>query len=128
MSTWQICGVGLCCAAVLLLLRQAGTPLLPAARVAASLLLLGLAAGMLAPILLRVERLLALDGAADYADHLLKGTGIALCCEVCAMLCRDCGEAGVADCVTLVGRLEILLLCLPLVDEVMALAAALLAL
>ena len=127
MGTWQICGVGLCCALLLVILRQYNAAVLPAARVAVSLLFLGLGVGLLAPILLRAERLLRQGGGEPYVTLLLRATGIALCCEACATLCRDCGEQGVAEGVLYVGRLEILLLCLPLVDEVMSLVADLLA-
>ena len=62
-----------------------------------------------------------MDGivASDYAGLLFKALGIATLTHITAELCRDCGESTVAGGVETLGKLEILLLCLPLIGEVM---------
>ena len=57
---------------------------------------------------------------------LIRALGIALICELCALFCRDLGEQSVASGVLLFGKLEILVLCLPLVDKVLEIAKELL--
>lgn len=57
---------------------------------------------------------------------LLKALGIAFLTEVAAGICRDSGEGSVATWVEMAGKLELLLLSLPLVKEVLAMAMELL--
>ena len=95
-------------------------------RLAATLLPIGAALALLAPILARVRELFALAGESDYATVILRATGIALICELTASFCRDLGEGTVAEGVLIFGRLEILVLCLPLMDAVLDVAKELL--
>lgn len=50
---------------------------------------------------------------------LLKSLGVTLITEVAAGICRDSGEAGVAMWVEMAGKLEIIILSLPLVTEIL---------
>jgi stage III sporulation protein AD len=54
--------------------------------------------------------------------------GIALLTQFCADVCRESGESGAASTVELTGKMEILLLCLPLLDEILSAARELLSL
>ncbi len=62
---------------------------------------------------------------ADYAAVMLKGLGVALITRICASVCRETGRTGIAEYVELAGRLEILLLCLPLMSRILSAAAEL---
>ena len=61
-----------------------------------------------------------------YATILLKALGIAFLTHCAADLCKESGEVGLATGVESVGKLEILLLCLPLMEELLAVAKGLL--
>ena len=50
---------------------------------------------------------------------MLKSVGVALLTEVASGICKDSGEAGVAVWVEMAGKLEIVLLSLPLISEVL---------
>ncbi len=67
-----------------------------------------------------IGELSAAVGFSKYAEVILKGFGIALLCHGCASVCRDSGEATVASCVELAGKLEIFLLCVPLINDLLA--------
>ena len=62
------------------------------------------------------------------AEFLLKALGIAVLTQCCAELCRESGESGVANGVELAGKVEILLLALPLIAEILSTARELLSL
>ncbi len=62
---------------------------------------------------------------ADYAAVMLKGLGVALITQICASVCRETGRGAIAEYVELAGRLEILLLCLPLMSRILGAAAEL---
>ena len=57
---------------------------------------------------------------------LIKALGLAFLTEITAGICRDSGEAGLASWVELAGKLEILLLSLPLVQDVLGAVSGLL--
>ena len=63
---------------------------------------------------------------AEYVAVMLKGLGVALLTHVCASVCRDCGRGSVADWVELAGKLEILIMCFPLIGEIVTTAVGLL--
>ncbi len=58
---------------------------------------------------------------------LLKALGITVITEVAAGICRDVGESGMAAWVETAGRLEILILSLPLITEILTMVKELLA-
>ena len=126
MGIVQIAGAALLCVAVILCLKELRARLALPARLAAVVLLLGAALALYVPVLERTRQLLSLSGAADYATPILRAAGIALICEIAASLCRDLGENTIASGVLLFGKLEILVLSLPLVDAVLGIAKELL--
>ena len=56
---------------------------------------------------------------AEHAGVLLSAIGIAILTQTVSEICRDCKEGTVAGYVELAGRIEILLLCLPLLAEIL---------
>ncbi len=62
---------------------------------------------------------------ADYATIMLKGLGVAVITRICASVCRETSRGAIAEYVELAGRLEILLLCLPLMSRILGAAAEL---
>ena len=122
----QIAGVALIAAVLILCLRELrATAALPL-RIGSGLLLLGASLTLYAPVIGRLRGLFAMAGAADYATPILRATGIALIAEFAASVCRDLGENTVASGVLLFAKMEILVLCLPLVDQVLEIAKELL--
>ena len=126
MELLQLCGVALVGGMLMLFLKELRPAMLPPLRLAVSLLVLGTALALYAPILNRVQELLQSTGVGEYADVLLRALGIALICELTAILCEDLGEPSVARGIQIFGKLEILVLSLPLVDKVLELAKELL--
>ena len=94
-------------------------------KLAAAVVFGGILFGMARPLLAWVREML-FSGVADaYAELLLSAVGIAALTGVCAEVCRDCREPTIASYVETAGRLEILLLCIPLIREILASVAAL---
>ena len=122
----QIAGAALLAVAAVLALRELRPSLANPARVAAALLFFAAALGLYFPIMERVRALFSLSGVASYAEPLLRAAGIAMICEITAGVCRELGENGIASGVQLFGKTEILVLCLPLVDDVLEIAKELL--
>lgn len=109
-----------------LLLRQWKSDLLPLLRSAGILLFSALALASLSPLLSFCSSLALDAGVEDAFSVLLRGAGIALLCRLSSSICRECGETSLAEGVELFGKIEILLLCLPLLSEILSLSKALL--
>ena len=66
------------------------------------------------------------SGIESYAEVMLRSLGIALLTRICTDICRDCGQASVAGGVELAGKLSILVLCVPLIEEMIGYATEIL--
>ena len=126
MGVWQIAGVALLSCMVLLLLKEWRPAMTVPLRLSVTVLVTGAALLLYVPVLSQIGEMFTLSGGAEYATPLLRAAAIALVCELSATLCRDMGEGTLASGVQWFGRIEILLLCLPLVDGLLAVAKELL--
>ena len=126
MSVIQLAGVGLLACVAILLLRELHSGIAPTVRLGATLLLFGAALLLYAPVVNRIRTLFSMVEGQELATPVLRAVGIALIAELAATLCRDLGENTIADGVLLFGRMEILLLALPLIDQLLQIAGELL--
>lgn len=126
MGILQIAGVALIAAMLILLLKELRAATAPPVRLITTLVLFAAAIGLYAPLLLRIRTLFTLGGGGVFAEVVLRAVGIGLIAEFSAAFCRDLGENTVAEGVLLFGKLEILVLALPLVDELIEIVGELL--
>ena len=75
---------------------------------------------------MNIAEMLSDGTVSQYVSVMLKGFGIALLTGVCASLCRDLGKASLADVVEFAGKLEIFMLCLPVISDILKTAVSLL--
>lgn len=126
MDTVKLCLCAIVGVGLTVILRQwKGDFVLPV-RLAMTLALGATALSAAAPLIRYLQSIPSLAGFADYAEPLLKALGIGMLTQVCADICRECGESGVANGVELFGKVEILLLCLPLIHQLLEVAQELL--
>jgi stage III sporulation protein AD len=113
----------------LLLLRQHKPEWAPLLRMAGAILFGGFLVASVGEAM-GVIRSLAPGGGGALPEEtwaiLLKALGLAFLTEITAGICRDSGEAGLASWVEMAGKMEILLLALPLVREVLGAVSSLL--
>ena len=57
---------------------------------------------------------------AEYINLILKSIGVAFVASICSNICLELGKPTIADIVLLVGKLELLLLCLPLAVKIIS--------
>ncbi len=114
---------------LLLILRQIKPEWSVLIRLTVAVMAAGVTVGMVVTVMAFAEELAGLGGGGLDADTwgiLVKSLGVAFLCEVAASVCRDSGEAGLAGWVEMAGRVEILLLSLPLIRMVLDTVADLL--
>ena len=121
----RVCGVGLLCAVCALFLKKqtASSFLLPLFGLASILLLL---LGRYGEILLRLKAVLKESRFEAYGTLMVKTLGVGLVARLTGSVCRELGEESLALGIELACRAEILLLCLPLLEEMLTLLRELL--
>jgi len=121
----KYCGMALCALAAVLVLRGAKSEFADIVGTVASVLLFGAAAVTFIPIIEFVTETVSGTGFEDYLSTLLKALGIAVTAQLASELCRDHGQASLASKLELIGKAELLILCIPLMKELVTLAAEL---
>jgi hypothetical protein len=122
---FKICGGAVLLAVAILLIKSTGGTVVPL-QWTGNVILAGAALLMLAPVMAWVSDLCRAVGVGESAALLFKGLGVALLTQLCADFCRQSGEGQLAGGVELAGKAELLLLCLPPLKELFALAARML--
>ncbi len=128
MQTVKYAAFAILALAVILIVRQWKGDHLLLVRLAVTVLFGGAAITAAAPLLQYLRTLLGMGDASPYAELLFKALGIATLAQIAASVCRDCGENSVAEGIELVGRIELLLLSLPLIAEILNAAQELMSL
>ena len=67
--------------------------------------------------------LLSMTSFSGYAEPMIRAVGLAFLCKICADICRDCGENGLASGVESAGKIGILLLAFPMMKELLETAS-----
>ncbi len=117
-NLYKLFGAAILCIMLLVILRKESPDTALTARMVFGLIL---AFGSVAAILPIVEYISeigesfgASEGLSDAVSVLLKALGVALLTHICSTLCKDSGEGSIAYYVELGGKIEIMLLSLPL--------------
>lgn len=126
MTVLKLCMVSLLILASSAVIRQWKSDFLPLIRMGATVLFGVLLIASAEPLLSLITSLANRAGALQYIETILKGLGIAVLTQICSDICRDSGETSLAGHIDTVGKLELLLLCVPLIEEILVVAEALL--
>lgn len=115
-------GVLLCGALLGAVLRGGRPELAVCLSLLAGALTVGMLLSRLTPLLVALRRMFALGGVGE--SHLavvLRGAGICLVTQLAADTCRDAGDTALASKAELTGRILLLLLAVPLYEQILAL-------
>lgn len=122
----KMCGVAVLCAFACMLLRQLKGELVPLLRIGGGLVLLIALVFYIGSTFSDLLEVLRMGGGTRYSSVLLKALGIAFVTKICADICKDCGEGTLSDGVGLGGKIAILSLCIPLINELIGYATEML--
>ena len=116
----KICMLALLCVTSGTVIKHMRPDFSPLVRVAGSITIITATLALIIPSVVYIKALFEGNELGEYAGMIIKALGIAILAQICADICRDCGEGSVASGVELVGRLEILVLCFPLIEKLLA--------
>lgn len=124
----RVCLLAITALTLAMLIKQWKSDLLPFLRLAITLVFAFLLVSSATPLVTFVKFLLDSTIASEYTSILLKALGVAVLTQCCAEICKECGESGIATGVELAGKIEILLLALPLINNILSIAKELMSL
>lgn len=122
MPVLKLCGFAVLCVLLMMLLRQQRSEYALLVGLAGGVMILGYVLSAYLPTVQYMTALVGESALAPYAETLLKAMGVGLAVQISADICRDTGESGMAQKLELVGKAEIMVLCLPLIREIVDLA------
>ena len=127
MSLAAAIGIGVIAAILASMLRRYHSEYASVLAIAAgAIIMLGILSGI-TPAVERLRSLLESVGlGSEYAGILLKSLGICFLAQFAADACRDAGESALASRVELVGKTAVVVLSLPLFEEIGSVALSLL--
>lgn len=126
MTILKLCMVALLILASSTVIKQWKSDFLPLVRIGATVLFGTLLIASAQPLFPLINTLAGESGTQKYVETILKGLGIVILTQISADICRDSGEGTLAGHIETVGKLELLLLCIPLIGEILATAEKLL--
>lgn len=122
MNILKICGIGIICLVALVCVRIFGENYARLIRTVSTVLFFGAMIALISPVISLLYELSEKSGIEEYAFIVIKALGIVFITHITSSLCRDCGEGGIASCVESVGKVEIVILALPIFREVLRVA------
>ncbi|MBQ9746461.1 MAG: hypothetical protein IJW21_06525 [Clostridia bacterium] len=118
----KICGVALVGLAAVSVMRGLKNDIAGFASLATGLVLLGFGAAAFYPVMQYIEKITENSSFSVYIETVVKALGIAVVTESAADICRDFGETAIAARVEFAAKAVIMLLALPVVESLLALA------
>ena len=122
----KLIGLAIVCTVVIVLLRSSRPEQAIILSIVSGVILLIYLLNVMEPIIAEIQSLtslLAFDSL--QGEMLLKCLGLCLLTQSASDVCRDAGEQSIANYVELAGKTAVLLLCLPLFRQLLALAESL---
>ena len=123
---FKVCGLAVISAMLIMLLRRWGADHALLLKIAAGVALSGVCFGAVAPVVEYVRELGEGSNLQDSVEFMLRVLAVAIITHICATICRDCGENTLASYVELGGKVEILVLSLPMIKGIIDLSVGML--
>ncbi len=122
----KICALAIVCVVVCMLLKHIKSDFASLIRIAGGVLIFGILIVGLGDVMGEAAILFQNDRAERYITVMLRALGIAFLTRICTDMCRDCGENLIAGGVEAAGKAAILVLCIPLIGEIIGYATEIL--
>ena len=126
MDLIAVAGIGLIASAVAVLLRQYKPEYAMVVSLAAAGLIFGLLVADLIPAFSMMRGLMDRVGfSGEYVRILIKCLGICFLCDLAGQICREAGQGAISAKIDLAGKTAVLLLTLPMFEQLLEIALSL---
>lgn len=118
----KILGAAIMCACVVLVIKGASRDFGDVVKVISAVILAGGVIICASPLIEFVSGISEGTQINTYLSVMLKALGVAYLTHICASVCRDCGEQTIAGYAELAGKIEMLIIAIPLIEEIIGIA------
>ena len=118
----KILGIAIMCACVAVVIKSANKDFSGIVKVVSAAILAGGVVIIASPLIEFITDISEGTQINTYLSVMLKALGIAFLTHICASVCRDCGEQTIAGYAELAGKIEMLIIALPLIEELITIA------
>ncbi len=122
----KVCGCALVGALCAMTLKSNAKTVAAAVAVFSSLLILGAVIARFSGAVETVTEIMKESNVSDYGKVMIKALGVGIVVNTVGSICRDMGESSISSVVELAGKIEIVLICLPIISETLSLIKELL--
>lgn len=122
MNIITVCAFSIASACIIGLIRALRPELASLAAAAAGIVVFVYAVSAVAPFISFIKGISVECGVENYFTLMLKSLAISFCCKVSSEICRDCGENSLASRIELAGKVSIVLISLPAVQQLLDIA------
>lgn len=122
MDSTKISLIGIACVFICILLGEMKSSLSSAVKISSSLLIFIFALGAFSPLVEFFAESAKESSLSSYIPLIMKALGISFCSLISSDICRDAGYSALASGIELVSKAQILLLALPLIKDIIAIA------
>lgn len=126
MGLIKLCGIAVFAVIFILIIKQIKPEFAPIITISTSIILLTASLILVKPFVEFITETINSTSYGSYMPILLKALGIGLTTQTVADICRDSGESAIASKVELIGKLEIMLISLPLIETVITMSGEIL--
>ncbi len=122
MNIIAVCGCAVISACIISAIRHLKPEMASIASAVAGVLIVVYAVTTVAPFISFIRGIAQQQGVESYFTLMLKATAISFCCKMSAEICADCGENMLASRVELAGKAGIVLISLPIIQQLFDIA------
>ena len=122
MNIITVCAFGIVSACIIGIVRLLRPELATLACAVAGVVVLIYTISAIAPFVSFVKGIALYNGAESYFTLMLKSLAISFCCKTSSEICKDCGETSLASKIELAGKAAIILISLPIVQQLFDIA------
>ena len=116
----RICGIGILCLSALMCVKNLRESYSLVLRAVIGIFFFGMGISMLSPIISFFRTAAVDSGLYEYGQVVLKALSIVYLVKITSSAASECGEVGLAHSVESVGKIELLLLAIPLVEKILS--------
>lgn len=121
-DSFKICAISIILAMICVLVKNYRGEFLIPVRLASIVLIFGVVIILISPIVNFLNNIIGQAISIEYTELILKTLAIAYMTQISSELCRECGENSIAFSIETVGKIEIIILSLPLINDVISMS------
>ena len=117
-ESFKICAIGIVCVVLCVLIKNTRSEFLIPTKLAGIITIFIFVLVLLNPIFEFLKNIVGESMPLEYMKILMKSLAIAYMTQISSELCRECGENNIAFEIETVAKIEIIILSLPLINQV----------